>query len=127
MIDINTLLKQYDEWEDERSRLGVADGTDDSPSSSQWQNSDDGAFSLLEQAIIALRQPLTIWTCSVKSPDSAGMVATVHATEEDCWESLRENYDPEGMVLADAEPVGVVSALEDEGYVIHIDVHEVTR
>jgi len=70
-----------------------------------------------------LGQPIKVWTCAVKTPDSPGLIATVHATEDECFEWLRDNHDPEGEA-DDEPPVAIVGHLEDWGYLIHIDVHE---
>lgn len=124
---IKQLLKRHDDWDTERAKLHERDGDGENPvSSSEWQNSDDEGSSLATLLADALRQPITVWTCTVKTPDSPGIVTWVRTTEEECWESLRENYDPEGEA-DDEPPVAIVGHLEDDGYVINIDVQEVAR
>lgn len=128
MTDIKTLLQRYDAWETAKEALHIAEGTDDSPSSSQWADSDDEGVELARLLASALRQPVKVWTLTVVDDQTvkAPLTVTIHASEEACWESLRENYDPEG--LADDEPpVAIVSYLENEqGLTIGIDVQEVS-
>jgi hypothetical protein len=125
MSNVTRLLKRHAKWEKQREKYYKREESNP-VSSSQWQNSDDEGVAIGQEAIELLRQPVKVWTCAVKTPDSPGLVATVHATEDECFEWLRDNYDPEGDA-DDEPPVAIVGHLEDEGYLIHIDVHEITR
>jgi hypothetical protein len=129
MSDTTTLLKRHKAWRKGRKKLSKMEGKGDFPSSSQWQNSDDEGVQIGEEAIELLRQPVKIWTLALADddrPDMHPLRVTVHPTEEACWEHLREQYDPEGMA-DDEPPVAIVGHLENEGWVINIDVHEVSR
>lgn len=69
-------------------------------------------------------EPRQIWTCRVFDRENEEDTVTVHATEEQCWESLRETYDPYGPL--DEPPVAIVERLEEEKNLrIEIDVHEI--
>jgi len=58
MNDLGKLLQRYDEWAKERADICERDndGGIESPSSSEWQNSDDTAFDLLESMAFELRK-----------------------------------------------------------------------
>lgn len=125
MTDIKALLERYDQWETAKEALHIAEGTDDSPSSSQWADSDDEGVELARLLASALRQPIKVWTCAINSPNTPGVFAWVFNTEDECFEALRESYDEEGEA-DDEPPVAIVGYLENRGYDIDIDVEEVT-
>lgn len=66
-----------------------------------------------------------VWSLTTLTPDSVAMVTTLHPSEEACWESLVENYDPEGEHSLE-RPVEIVEALSQSGYRIEIDVHDLS-
>lgn len=119
---ITETLARFDNWEKRRgdtstSRLATPD---------DWQISDDEGVDLARDLAGILRQPLKVWTCRVMDRENDEDTVTVHATEEACWESLRENYDPEGL-SDDEPPVAIVAYLEATNDMrIDIDVHEVS-
>ena len=124
MSDVTTLLARYDTWHNERSELHGRDGSGEHPvSSSEWQGSDDEGAELAIDLAAALRAPREVWTAAVKTPYNPTPVATVHKTEGECFEHLREYYDPEGDA-DDEPPVAIVSHLEEDGYYINVDVHQ---
>ena len=124
---ITEALARYTEWDTKKQALHVREGhPENSPSADEWADSDDEGVELTHILAELLRRPITVWTCAVSGPDTPGLVATVHATEEECWEHLREHYDPEGMA-DDEPPVAIVAHLEDVGWLINVDVHEVAR
>jgi hypothetical protein len=124
MTDIDTLLKSYDTWASEKEQLHIREGhPDHSPSSSEWADNDDEGVELAHALAAALRQPVKVWTCAVAQ---VAAVVTVHTSEEACFEHLRNTYDPEGMA-DDEPPVAIVGHLQNEGWLVDIDVHELTR
>lgn len=129
MTTSTEFFTQFTDWEADRTDLQERDGEGINPvSSSEWHDSDDAGFGLLQDAVHLLRQPVKIWSLTIGGPGYGRTATTsLHLTEEACWESLRENYDDEGE--CDKEPpVAIVAWLEDRmGFSIHIDVHEVTR
>lgn len=126
MTDTNTLLKRHKAWRKGRKKLSKMESKGDFPSSSQWQNSDDEGVQIGEEAIELLRQPIKVWTCAIKTPDTPGVFAWVFNTEDEIFEALRESYDEDGEA-DDEPPVAIVGHLEDRGYEIDIDVQEVAR
>lgn len=56
MTELDTLLDDWATWNEERIVYSEHDGMRDGPSASQWQNSDDEAFSLLDRAIELLKE-----------------------------------------------------------------------
>jgi hypothetical protein len=123
MHTITEALARYDEWDKDRDELSEAEGSGHFPSSSSWEGSDDEGVELAHIFAGLLREPIKVWTCVVAQ---VAPVVTVHATEDECFEHLRNTYDPEGM-SDDEPPVAIVSHLQSEGWVVDIDVHEVTR
>ena len=121
-------LTRYNKWETGRAALSEAEGSGDYPSSSSWEDSDDEGVELARIAAHILTQPHQVWVMAVTETGMLGVKTvnvTVHPTEEACWESLRENYDPEGEA-DDQPPVAIVGFLENEqGLTIQIDVHTI--
>jgi len=63
---------------------------------------------------------LTLWTATVDSVDSKGVVTSVHRTEADLLASLNERY-AEGEGVEDG---GIVEWMTENGHVLYIDRHD---
>lgn len=123
MHTITEALARYDAWDKDRDELSEQEGSGDFPSSSSWEGSDDEGVELAHIFAGLLRQPIKVWTCAVAQ---VALVVTVHPSEEACFEHLRDTYDPEGMA-DDEPPVAIVGYLQNEGWLVDIDVHEIPR
>ena len=90
-------------------------------SSSQWQSSDDEGVELAGSLASALREKRKVWTALVTNRPDGPAVVSLHATEEEAIESIEERFGDD----VERTSEGIVTDLENWGYTITVDVHEV--